>query len=88
MEPFTADGMARREDLQADNQSDSQSDTQSDNQSDSQAADSEEGGNTPIIVSFVPNTPSKQINYELVGVIVHSGQANAGHYYSYIKDRR
>ncbi|KAB7497648.1 Ubiquitin carboxyl-terminal hydrolase 24, partial [Armadillidium nasatum] len=26
--------------------------------------------------------------YELVGVIVHSGQANAGHYYSYIKDRR
>ncbi|GIY96406.1 ubiquitin carboxyl-terminal hydrolase 24 [Caerostris extrusa] len=26
--------------------------------------------------------------YELVGVIVHSGQANAGHYYSYIKERR
>ncbi|ROT66789.1 putative ubiquitin carboxyl-terminal hydrolase 24 [Penaeus vannamei] len=26
--------------------------------------------------------------YELVGVIVHSGQASAGHYYSYIKDRR
>jgi ubiquitin carboxyl-terminal hydrolase 9/24 len=26
--------------------------------------------------------------YELVGVVVHSGQANAGHYYSYIRDRR
>ncbi len=26
--------------------------------------------------------------YELVGIIVHSGQANAGHYYSYIKNRR
>ncbi|GFW12475.1 ubiquitin carboxyl-terminal hydrolase 24 [Trichonephila clavipes] len=26
--------------------------------------------------------------YELVGVLVHSGQANAGHYYSYIKERR
>ncbi len=26
--------------------------------------------------------------YELVGVVVHSGQASAGHYYSYIKDRR
>ena len=26
-----------------------------------------------------------EINYELVGVIVHSGQANAGHYYSFIK---
>ena len=30
----------------------------------------------------------KQINYELVGVVVHSGQANAGHYYSFIKERR
>jgi Ubiquitin carboxyl-terminal hydrolase len=28
------------------------------------------------------------INYELIGVVVHSGQANAGHYYSFIKDRR
>ena len=26
--------------------------------------------------------------YELVGVVVHSGQANAGHYYSYIKNRQ
>ncbi|XP_038074652.1 ubiquitin carboxyl-terminal hydrolase 24-like isoform X2 [Patiria miniata] len=25
--------------------------------------------------------------YHLVGIIVHSGQANAGHYYSFIKDR-
>ncbi|KAM4720758.1 ubiquitin carboxyl-terminal hydrolase 24 [Rhinophrynus dorsalis] len=31
-------------------------------------------------------TPTE--NYELVGVIVHSGQAHAGHYYSFIKDRR
>ena len=27
-------------------------------------------------------------NYELVGVVVHSGQASAGHYYSFIKDRK
>ena len=26
------------------------------------------------------------INYELVGIVIHSGQANAGHYYSLIKD--
>ena len=32
------------------------------------------------------NVSSQQ--YELVGVVVHSGQANAGHYYSYIKDRK
>ena len=33
-------------------------------------------------------TSSTQIVYELVGIVVHSGQANAGHYYSYIKDRK
>lgn len=26
--------------------------------------------------------------FELVGVVVHSGQANAGHYYSFIKERQ
>ena len=26
--------------------------------------------------------------YELVGIVVHSGQANAGHYYSFIKERQ
>ncbi|XP_076051171.1 ubiquitin carboxyl-terminal hydrolase 24-like isoform X2 [Oratosquilla oratoria] len=31
---------------------------------------------------------SSSAPYQLVGVIVHSGQANAGHYYAYIKDRR
>lgn len=30
---------------------------------------------------------SSVTNYELVGVVVHSGQANAGHYYSFIKER-
>uniref|UniRef100_A0A3P9KIM4 Ubiquitin carboxyl-terminal hydrolase 24 n=1 Tax=Oryzias latipes TaxID=8090 RepID=A0A3P9KIM4_ORYLA len=36
-------------------------------------------------------SPRKKVtiseNYELVGVVVHSGQAHAGHYYSFIKDR-
>ena len=26
--------------------------------------------------------------YELVGIVVHSGQASAGHYYSFIKQKR
>ncbi|VDP54179.1 unnamed protein product [Schistosoma curassoni] len=26
--------------------------------------------------------------YKLIGIVVHSGQANSGHYYSFIKDRR
>jgi ubiquitin carboxyl-terminal hydrolase 34 len=25
-------------------------------------------------------------NYELVGIVVHSGTADSGHYYSYIKE--
>lgn len=31
------------------------------------------------------STQAQETNYELVGVVVHSGQANAGHYYSFIK---
>ncbi|CAG9332998.1 unnamed protein product [Blepharisma stoltei] len=32
--------------------------------------------------------PDSYYQYELVGVIVHSGGADAGHYYSFIKDRQ
>ena len=31
--------------------------------------------------------PSSYYEYDLVGVLVHSGTADAGHYYSFIKDR-
>lgn len=41
---------------------------------------------------IVPTASGSQkfgsIMYDLVGIIVHSGQANAGHYYSYVKERR
>lgn len=33
-------------------------------------------------------TDGKRAVYELVGMVVHTGQASAGHYYSFIKDRR
>jgi ubiquitin carboxyl-terminal hydrolase 9/24 len=36
----------------------------------------------------ISSMTSSRIIYELVGVVVHSGQANAGHYYSFIKERR
>ena len=44
-------------------------------------------GNGPCVSSSSAVSVS-HINYELVGIVVHSGQANAGHYYSFIKDRR
>lgn len=31
------------------------------------------------------DTTKKEVMYDLVGIVVHSGQANAGHYYSFIK---
>ena len=31
---------------------------------------------------------SKEVVYDLVGIVVHSGQANAGHYYSFIKGEK
>jgi len=34
-----------------------------------------------------PNYDDTYYDYELVGVLVHSGTADAGHYYSFIKDR-
>lgn len=30
--------------------------------------------------------PSEYYQYDLVGVIVHAGTADSGHYYSYIKE--
>lgn len=38
-----------------------------------------------------PRKKESQLNsnlYMLVGVLVHSGSANSGHYYSYIKERK
>jgi len=45
-------------------------------------------GGTGLCMTASSAVNVTHINYELVGVVVHSGQANAGHYYSFIKDRR
>ena len=31
--------------------------------------------------------PAEYYQYELVGIVVHSGTADSGHYYSYIKEQ-
>ena len=36
-------------------------------------------------LSMTKSIEQNNILYELVGIVVHSGQANAGHYYSFIK---
>ena len=76
MEPYTSEGMARREEAV---------ETSSES-SDSSETNQNEDKLTEMMIGIPPE--SKQINYELVGIVVHSGQANAGHYYSFIKERR
>ena len=78
MEPYTTEGVARRE---------SNASTQADTDSESgSVTDLHMSASTSSLQSNVSiNAP--EIQYELVGIIVHSGQANAGHYYSFIKDR-
>jgi hypothetical protein len=36
---------------------------------------------------FDENSSSYSNNYKLVGIVVHSGQANGGHYYSFIQHK-
>ena len=38
----------------------------------------------PLVSTAQPNRPDSCV-YDLRGIVVHSGTANAGHYYSYIK---
>ncbi|XP_077980970.1 ubiquitin carboxyl-terminal hydrolase 24-like [Glandiceps talaboti] len=65
MEPYTVEGVARRETENIENNNETEEKTNK---------------------SF--RSSNYDDMYQLVGVVVHSGQANAGHYYSYIKDRR
>ena len=78
MEPYTAEGMARRDKEAMENGS----------EADSPPPDSKSNENPVMEIAIGVTPEAKQINYELVGVVVHSGQANAGHYYSFIRERR
>ena len=80
MEPYTTDGVARRESITNLQAPDTDSESGSTTDLHMSASSSSLQSNVSV------NAP--EIQYELVGVIVHSGQANAGHYYSFIKDRR
>ena len=82
MEPYTVEGMARREGDQADRNSlccDSDSDASEVNMAEVNGVNGHSNG---------VESDRSPIHYHLVGIVVHSGQANAGHYYSYIRDRR
>ncbi|CAF1099925.1 unnamed protein product [Rotaria sp. Silwood1] len=81
MEPYTLDGVNKRESfVEHDDITDS-----TNNDSLINTATTSDSKSVPRSVSST-NMPT--INYELIGIVIHSGQANAGHYYSFIKDIR
>ena len=92
MEPYTASGMERLESDHHNNtlstpHTSTHKPADSTHSTASTHSDSSNVGHLNFNNSL--NTSNmNEINYELVGVVVHSGQANAGHYYSFIKDRR
>lgn len=99
VEPYTAEGLARRE---AAEQAAKKREQDSTSQDDSQVGDAE-GASTaaPVQASAADHAESEQTDddmpppahpleyyeYDLVGVVVHSGNADSGHYYSFIKQR-
>lgn len=47
----------------------------------------QEGGSTSPSTNAMPGQDIPVFQYDLVGVLVHTGTADSGHYYSFIKDR-
>ncbi|UJR13683.1 hypothetical protein I4U23_000695 [Adineta vaga] len=88
MEPYTLDGVNKREsfvehdDPTTNNHNDSLINSSIPNSGDNKSA----SRSTSLLNNASNNMPT--INYELIGIVIHSGQANAGHYYSFIKDIR
>ena len=73
MEPYTLDGVNKRESFV---EHDDETLINSSKTTDMKSTSRSTSNSMPTI------------NYELIGIVIHSGQANAGHYYSFIKDIR
>ncbi|KAK4305331.1 hypothetical protein Pmani_022773 [Petrolisthes manimaculis] len=99
MGAYTAESLAEQDNDSTDSSSSRESTMLHDASTSPKASTSSSSPHTPrksrLAAISATHTPRintrlkhKGASYELVGVIVHSGQASAGHYYSYIKDRR
>jgi ubiquitin carboxyl-terminal hydrolase 9/24 len=72
MEPFTVEGLAKKDQEKLRDEA------------------SKEGKDIDELTSQsneLPKYPSEYYEYKLSGIIIHMGTADAGHYYSFIKDR-
>ncbi|CAF0953347.1 unnamed protein product [Adineta ricciae] len=82
MEPYTLDGVNKRESFV-----EHEDTTNNENLINSSVLNTDENKSLPRTTGNLSNG-MPTINYELIGIVIHSGQANAGHYYSFIKDVR
>lgn len=84
MEPYTVEGVNKRETFSGHEDLTTKANGDSNHHDNSNSTTEHKPfSRTP---SSMTNTST--INYELIGIVIHSGQANAGHYYSFIKDIR
>lgn len=86
-EPYTAEGLARREaakEARAAPSPQEQGDASTAQASTAQAGSHASQADEDLAP---PAHPLEHYEYELAGVVIHSGTADTGHYYSFIKDR-
>jgi len=77
LKPYTREGLAAKEKQQP-----AGDDADGDAQKRTAEGKDNDDGLEPL-----PNHPDDYYEYELSGVLVHTGSADRGHYYSYIKER-
>merc|ERR1712173_250276 len=85
LEPYTKEGMIRLDKEKKKQQAEEKKDDKEENKNDQQQQDdanAADGDDEKYSVH-----PPEYYQYELVGIVVHTGSAEAGHYYSYIRDR-
>ena len=85
LEPFTVDGLAKIEGEVIEDDDDSTTTTTT-TPSEHAPKDTPTDANSSKAEEEASDTPDSTI-YRLMGVVVHSGQASGGHYYSYIIPR-
>ena len=88
MSPYTADGIKKAEKLRSSLESSNSSSSRTRKVSVSPTFGSSRQSNFHRSTAGGLTKESNSYPYDLVGIVVHSGQANAGHYYSFIKDRQ
>ena len=90
LEPFTREGLERREKEKKkdaekkDDKEEAQQQQQQKSQQQPAGGDEKKDGDNSIYTVH----PKEYYQYQLCGIVVHTGSAEAGHYYSYIKDRK